>query len=315
MRLDRFDLNLLVALDALLDERNVTRAADRLRLGQSATSAALARLREFFEDELLTQVGRQFELTPLAQALVEPVKDTLVRARAAISTRPDFDPSTISRTFRICASDYATYVLVSRVAIALAQRATGFQLEIAHLPKHVEQVFGLGDIDLLILPEQYASRIAHPQTHLLSDDHVCMMCRERPLRRGKLSEDDYFAADHVNVRLGEAGTFSFEELFFPRAGRPRKIACTVDSYCLLPRMLCGTDRIATLHRLLAQDLALHYPVKFVGFPFEIPRLNESMIWPSFRDQDPSHKFLRQVFAECAAQIASEGRSRARASRK
>ena len=303
MRLDRFDLNLLIALDALLDERNVTRAADRLRLGQSAASAALGRLREFFEDELLTPVGRQFELTPLAQALVEPVKDTLIRARAAISTKPSFDPSKVSRTFRICASDYATYVLVSRVAIALAQRAAGFQLEISHLPKHVEQVFPLGDIDLMILPEQYASRISHPQMHLLSDDHVCMMDRARKLKRGKLTEDDYFAARHVNVRLGEAGTVSFEELFFPRVGRQRQVACTVDSYCLLPRMLCGTDRIATTHRLLAQDLARHYPVKYVDFPFEIPKLNESMIWPSFRDQDPSHKFLRTVFEDCAQQMA------------
>ncbi|MGJ4932055.1 LysR family transcriptional regulator [Bradyrhizobium sp. HKCCYLS2038] len=303
MRLDRFDLNLLVALDALLDERNVTRASDRLRLGQSATSAALARLRDFFADELLTPVGRQFELTPLAQALVEPVKDTLIRARTAISTKAEFDPAKVSRTFRICASDYATYVLVSRVAIALAHRAAGFQLEISHLPRHLEQVFQLGDIDLMILPELYASRIPHPQTHLLSDDHVCMMDQARKLKRGRLTEDDYFAASHINVRLGEPGSYSFEELFFPRMGRQRKVACTVDTFCVLPTMLCGTDRIATVHRLLAQQLARHYPVKYVDFPFEIPRLNESMIWPSFRDQDPSHRFLRQVFAECAGQMA------------
>ncbi|WP_315778574.1 MULTISPECIES: LysR family transcriptional regulator [unclassified Bradyrhizobium] len=305
MRLDRFDLNLLVALDVLLDERNVTRAADRLRLGQSATSAALARLREFFADELLTPVGRQFELTPLAQALVEPVKDTLIRARAAISTKPDFDPAKVNRTFRICASDYVTYVLVSRVAIELARRAAGFQLEISHLPKHVEQVFQLGDIDLMILPELYASRIPHPQMHLLSDDHVCLMDQARKLRRGRLTEDDYFAAGHVSVRLGEPGTHSFEELFFPRAGRQRNVASTVDSFCVLPKMLCGTDRIATVHRLLAQDLARHYAVKYVDFPFEIPKLKESMIWPSFRDQDPSHRFLRGVFEECARQIAAD----------
>jgi LysR family transcriptional regulator, nod-box dependent transcriptional activator len=303
MRLEKFDLNLLVALDALLDERSVTRAADRLRLGQSATSAALGRLRDFFGDELLTPVGRQFELTPLAQALVDPVKETLIRARAAINVKPEFDASKVNRKFRICASDYATYVLVSRVAGELAQRAPGFQLDISHLPKRVEQVFELGDIDLLILPELYASRFAHPQQHLLSDDHVCMMCKKRPLRGDKISKSEYFSGNHVNVRVGEEGTLPFEEWFFPRVGPQRKVACTVDFFCLLPKMLCGTDRIATVHRLLAQDLSRHYAVKFVEFPFDIPRLNESMIWPAFRDQDLSHKFLRDIFETCARQIA------------
>ncbi|MGY8631988.1 LysR family transcriptional regulator [Bradyrhizobium sp. 14AA] len=302
MRLDKFDLNLLVALDALLDEKSVTRAADRLRLGQSATSAALGRLRDFFNDELLTPVGRQFELTPLAQALLEPVKETLVRARTAINIKPDFDPAKVSRKFRICASDYVTYVLVSRVSNELARRAPGYHLEICHLPKQVQQLFELGDIDLLILPELYASQIPHPQKHLLSDDHVCLMCTQRPLSGDAISSEDYFASDHVSVRVGEEGSLSFEEWFFPRIGPKRRVACTVDFFCLLPKMLCQTNRIATVHRLLAQDLSRYYPLKFVEFPFHIPKLNETMLWPAFRDQDLSHRFLRDVFDACAREI-------------
>lgn len=307
MRLDRFDLNLLVTLDALLDERSVTRAGDRLSLGQAATSAALRRLRDFFEDELLVPVGRRFELTPLAQALVEPVKDTLGRARSTINIKPNYDVSKLKRKFRVCASDYTTYVLVSLVVRELARRAPGFQLEILRPPKLVEQVFELGDIDLLILPQLYASRIRHPQKHLLSDEHICLICKEHPLAGRALSSKDYFAYSHVNVRVGEEGSVSFEEWFFPKVGPQRKVACTVDFFSLLPLMLIGTDRIATMYRMLGQELARHYPVECVKFPLKIPDLNEWMVWPSFRDQDPSHKFLRDVFDACAVRVMNDAK--------
>ncbi len=103
MRLDRFDLNLLVVLDALLEERNVTRASKRLHIGQSAASAALARLREYFGDELMVPVGRGLMPTPLAQSLAEPVRDTLLRARATIARKPAFDPASAERRFMVCA--------------------------------------------------------------------------------------------------------------------------------------------------------------------------------------------------------------------
>jgi LysR family nod box-dependent transcriptional activator len=305
VRLDQFDLNLLVALDALLEEKSVSRAAERLFLGQSATSAALRRLRDFFADELLMPVGRRFELTPLARALVEPVRETLTRARSAINIKPDFDVSKVSRRFRICASDYLTYVLIPRVIGEIAERAPGFELDIFHPPKEVEHVFEAGDIDLLIMPQPYASRFAHPQQHLLSDDHVCMVCDRHPLAGKTMTQDSYFKYAHINVRLGKEGSPSFEEWFFPRGGPQRKVACTVDFFCLLPQVLQGTDRIATVHKMLAQDLAEHYPVALMDFPFEIPRLDESMIWPAFRDQDPSHKFLRDILANCARRIASK----------
>ena len=122
MRLDRFDLNLLVVLDALLEERNVTKASERLHIGQSAASGALGRLRDYFGDELLVPVGRKLTLTPLAQSLVEPVRDTLLRARATIARKPGFDPATAERRFSICASDYVTTVLLAAVVCRLAIR-------------------------------------------------------------------------------------------------------------------------------------------------------------------------------------------------
>src|SRR4029453_9101282 len=99
MRLGHFDLNLFIALDALLETKSVTKASERLHLGASATSSALGRLREMFGDELLVQVGRRLELTPLAESLREPVRDILLRSQAALSIKTGFDPASEERCF------------------------------------------------------------------------------------------------------------------------------------------------------------------------------------------------------------------------
>src|SRR5262245_4933192 len=112
MRFNRLDLNLLVALDALLAEQNITRAAERLHLSQSAVSGALARLREHFQDELLVQVGRRMTRTPLAESLAQPVREILAQVQATVERRPGFDPSTSDRQFSIMVSDYVTTVLM-----------------------------------------------------------------------------------------------------------------------------------------------------------------------------------------------------------
>src|SRR5436190_22631315 len=113
MDLREFDLNLLVALDALLTERNVTRAGKRLRVGQSAMSGTLARLRRLFHDQLLVSVGRRMTLTPLAQELVDPVREILLLVRGAIATKSHFDAATSTHHFSIALSDYATTILMA----------------------------------------------------------------------------------------------------------------------------------------------------------------------------------------------------------
>ena len=125
MRFNRLDLNLLVALDALLVERSITKAAERLNLSPSATSNALSRLREYFDDELLVQVGRRMEPTPRAQGLQDAVRDVLVRVDSAIAIQPNFDPATSDRVFRIFVSDYTQMVLLPHVlTLADAARCT-----------------------------------------------------------------------------------------------------------------------------------------------------------------------------------------------
>src|SRR5580698_11137414 len=129
VRYHKLDLNLLTALKALLAEKNVTRAGEAVHVTQSAMSGILSRLRDYFGDPLIVQVGRKMELTSLAESLVEPVNDVLLRIDATIATRPEFNPLTTRRHFSVVASDYSIHVLLLDVLRRVHHDAPGMSLE------------------------------------------------------------------------------------------------------------------------------------------------------------------------------------------
>src|SRR5271170_7047548 len=128
MRYHKLDLNLLTALKALLAEKNVTRAGEVVHVTQSAMSGILSRLREYFGDPLIVQVGRKMELTPLAESLVDPINDVLLRIDATIATRPEFNPLTTNRRFSVVASDYSINVLLLEVLRRVHREAPGLSV-------------------------------------------------------------------------------------------------------------------------------------------------------------------------------------------
>ncbi|MES2943281.1 MAG: LysR family transcriptional regulator [Pseudomonadota bacterium] len=299
MRLDRFDLNLLIVLDALLEERNVTKAALRLHIGQSAASGCLARLREYFGDELLVLVGRQLVPTPLAESLVEPVRDALMMARAAIARKPGFDPATVERRFLVSASDYVTTVLMAEVVRRVAELAPGIVIDIRNPQPDVFDIFERGNIDLLVMPEQYMSRFTTTKTKLFEDSQVCVVWTGNPLVGETLSFDEYMQLGHVTINLGDERSLAFEEWFLPSYGKQRRIEVSVDNFSVLPLVVVGTRRIATLHRKQAEFVARLFPLRLIATPFEMPPVVELMSWPRHLENDPTHQWLRQLISDCA----------------
>ncbi len=300
MRLDRFDLNLLVVLDVLLEERNVTRASERLHIGQSACSGALARLREYFEDELLVPVGRKLMLTPLAESLLDPVRDTLLRARATIARKPQFDPATAERRFLVCASDYVTTVMLASALREVAELAPGVVVDIRSHSPEVFEAFDRGTIDLMVMPEQYVERFEHPRQPWFQDEQACLVWSANPLVGDEISFDQYMQMGHVAVRFGDERSLTFEEWFLPRYGKQRRIEASVDNFSTLPLLVIGTHRIATLHRRLAEHVARHMPVRLLKPPFDMPALSEVMCWPKYLDHDPAHLWFRETLLKAAA---------------
>jgi LysR family transcriptional regulator, nod-box dependent transcriptional activator len=302
MRLNRFDLNLLLVLDVLLEERNVTRASQRLHISQSGASAALNRLREYFGDDLLVPVARQLMLTPLAQSLVAPVREALLQVRAAIARQPGFDPATAQRRFVVCASDYVTTVLLAHAVQKIALQAPHLSLDIQSPPKDVFQTFDRGTIDLLVMPQQYVEGLPHPQTPLFGDGHVCLVWSGHATIADSLTLEQYMDQGHVAVRFGDERSVSFEEWFLPRYGPQRRVECSVDNFSTLPLLVLGTQRVVTLHRRLARHFARALPLRMLELPFEMPALIETMAWPRHLENDPAHQWFRQQVRACAQEL-------------
>ena len=294
MRLDRFDLNLLVALDALLQERNVTKASKRIHIGQSAASAALARLREYFQDELLVPVGRQLMLTPLAESLIVPVHETLQQAKATLARRPHFDASTATRRFTIYASDYVTTVALAKAVQQIAMLAPHIVLDIRTPGKDIFEQFDRGDIDLLILPKPYMSRLKHMYQAWFKDEQVCMVWQGNTEIGNSLSKEQYAATSHVVIHFSDERTLMFNEWFLPPFASQRRVEATVDNFSTLPLLIIGTQRIVTMHRRHAEHFAQYLPLRIVQIQFEMPSIVEMLCWPLHLEHDPAHRWLRGV---------------------
>lgn len=301
MRFNRLDLNLLVALDALLSELSITRAAERLNLSPSATSNALSRLREYFDDELLVQVGRRMEATPRAQGLQEAVRDVLLRVDSTIAMQPEFDPTRSDRVFRIFVSDYTQLVFVPHVlALAHQARCTArfeFLPQVSHPQRNLER----GEADLLIIPRGFLSP-DHPQETLYSEDFVCVVWRDGALARGELTFERYLAAGHVVMQPPGGAGRSFEDWFVKRYGVTRRVAVTSYGFSTLPAMVVGTDLIATVHARLARYLQPSMDVVLRPPPLPLTAMEQGVQWHKYRTQDPGLQWLRGLLKQAVVRM-------------
>jgi LysR family nod box-dependent transcriptional activator len=296
MHLDGLDLNLLVVLDALFAEKSVTRTGERIHLSQSATSAALLRLREYFKDDLLVPVGRRMVLTPLAEELAQPLRDLLQQAEVVIRRTPVFSPESSERRFRIVMSDYIAIVIMARALPDIQQQAPGLKLQILPLRTGaLEQ----GDVDLVISPKQILAK-DHPTELLFEDEFVCIACAKNQLIKQSLSVSDYLRFSHVVVRFGEQQDVpSLEDTFMGMLGQGRRIEVVATGFTLLPQLIVGTTRIATIQRRLAEFYARQMPLKIVNLPKQLPKLQETMQWHAFRNSDPGLVWLRHTLKSAA----------------
>lgn len=188
-KLANLDLNMLVSLDALLQERSVSRAAARLGLSQPSLSASLARLRRHFRDDLLARVGNRYELTPLAEQLAELTTSALAAVARVFASDPDFDPATAEREFTVLVSDYAISVLGPGLA-ALLPQAPNVRLRLHQIPTPAVNATGqaLRDVDAMVFPHGYLSDL--PSQQLFTDRWVCIVAAGHPDIGEKLTMTD-----------------------------------------------------------------------------------------------------------------------------
>lgn len=293
MRFQRLDLNLLVALDALLTEQSVSLAADRLCLSQSATSSALGRLREYFDDDLLVLKGRQMVLTTRAEELIEPTRAVLEQIRTTIAVAPEFDPLTCDRTIRFMASDYTTEVLLAPALQKFATTAPQMRFEIQHMSTSPVEALERGFVDLLVTVD-FATSSDHPSELMFQDDYVVVGDRDNPAMAQEMTSELYLSLPHVTVRFGQQRIPAFDDWYMRRKKQQRHIGVVTASFVTMPTLIVGTNRIGTMHRRLAEKLGQRYPLAFAEVPFEIPPVRELAQWDIANNNDAA---LRWVVGE------------------
>lgn len=290
MRFQRLDLNLLVALDALLTERSVSLAAERVCLSQSAMSSALGRLREYFGDELLVLKGRQMVLTARADELIEPVRAVLEQIRTTIAAPQVFDPATSDRVIRIMASDYVTDVVLAESLNEMQRDAPHMRFEIQPMSEHIVETLERGFVDLLITID-HAISADHPSQLLFEDDYVVVGWDENPAMAQTLTREAYFALEHVVAGFGRGKVSAFDDWFMRRQKTARKIKVLVPSFLSMSAFIVGSQRIATVHRRMARRLTQYLPLSIREVPFEIPSIRETIQWHVSNDNDPALRWV------------------------
>ena len=299
MNLASLDLNLLVSLDALLQERSVTRAAARMGLSQPALSASLARLRRHFGDELLTRVGNDYRLTPMAVQLRDLVRAALTGVERVFTAQPEFDPASSTREFSLLISDYGVGVLGDRIAALLAEEAPHTRLRLsANTPASVDRADQvLLSTDLLILPHGFVSDLSHRD--LYRDEWVCVVSADNP------EVGDELTVEHLET-LPWVVSFHGPTAATPAARQLRMrgieplVQVVTENFLTVPGLVAGSRRIALLQRRLVGLLPLDIGLRALPPPIEVGQLIEAMWWHPAFDDDPEHAYLRDLVVRATA---------------
>jgi len=305
MNLGGLDLNLLVALDALLRERSVTRAAQRVGLSQPGMSNALARLRRLFGDPLLVRQGAALVPTPRAEALAGPVHEALELIRVAIEAPGEFDPARDRRRFRLSCSDYSVLMLVGPLVRELAVTAPGLTVEVLPRLADAGRALDHGEVDLVIEPAEIMGRADLPSVRLWDDHWMCCVWEGNTRVGDELSLELYTQLGHLIYSMGSAGQpVAIPDLHLERLGVARRIEVSVESFLLAPFLLQDTDLVTLVPARAEAFLRRAGAIRLLEPPVEFPVLVERLWWHPRATADPGHAWLRERIAEVSTLVAA-----------
>jgi DNA-binding transcriptional LysR family regulator len=291
------DLNLLVALDALLAERSVSRAAVRLHLSQPATSALLARLRELFGDPLLLRSARGMLPTPRALELLGPIKQVLDEIDGIIQPRTAFDPGRAEHTFTLSASDYVEYALLPTLVDYLERQAPRVRLAVRPLDlQTVARQMEIGEVDLCITGLLNAPAGLHERP-LYTERVVSVVRRRHPGVGAHLTLDTFCSLEHILVSVRGSSFSARIDESLAALGRKRHIRLAVPHFLLVPEIVARSDMISALPERLALGYA--NKLRILEPPFKMESFTVGQIWHERNQREPAQVWLRDVMLKLA----------------
>jgi DNA-binding transcriptional LysR family regulator len=294
----RLDLNLLVTLEALLVEQNVTRAAARLHLSQPAVSAQLARLRVLFDDPLLVPAQRGMTPTAKGLELLAPLRQSLDQVRTTVAEKANFDPARAELTLTIACTDYLQAVAVQPLCLALRQRAPGVRVAMCHLElQTLDAQMARGDVDLALMTPAAAPPSLRTR-HLFDEDYVLIGRQGHPRLRKGLNAQAYAQLEHVVVSLRGGDFATPVDDALAALGLRRRVAVSAASFLLVPQLVAASDLVALVPRRLAAGSA--QSLRTVAPPFAVPGFAVGMVWHERNHGHVGQRWLRETLhALCA----------------
>ena len=294
------DLNLLVTLEALLAEQNVTKAANRLHLSQPAVSAQLSRLRDLFDDPLLIPAQRGMTPTAKALELLDPLRHALDQVRAALAEHRHFDPGNAKLTLAIACTDYLQAVVARPLAVALRKEAPGVRIALRHLdPLQLEAQMVRGDVDLaLMTPEHGPGSL---RARRLFDERYVLIGRKRHpgLRRG-LTAEEFARLDHVIVSLRGGDFTTPVDDGLAALGYQRNVALSTASFLIVPEIVSHSNFVALVPERLVRDR--RDELKIVECPFPVPGFTVSMLWHERNHGHSGQRWVRETVMEVTGSL-------------
>lgn len=311
--LHRIDLNLLVALDALARERNVTKAAARAGVSQSAMSHTLRRLRELFDDPLLVRGRGGMVLTPRAEALAVPLRSGLVSLARTLAEPPAFEPEQASRTFRIVSPDLFDALVLPTLLRRLGREAPSVDLAVVPMSKRLSDSLETGEVDLAIYPVLLDPQPFELDTQvdaelqrrtLFRDSFRCFVRNDHPALAGrrKLTLTAYTRLNHVLVSPGGEGPGVVDRVLEAR-GLQRRIALRVPQFATALEVVAQSDLVLTAPSSLSR-CSTGSSLASRPAPVDIPEHAITMIWHPRFTEDPAHRWLRELMIDVTAKVPS-----------
>jgi LysR family transcriptional activator of mexEF-oprN operon len=286
--LRKADINLMVVFETLMQERNVTRAAEKLFLGQPTISSALNRLRALFNDPLFIRVGNRMEPTARANEIIHHLSPALDAMSVALSLTHDFDPASSDMTFRIGLSDDVEYSLMPELLEALREEAPHVVIVIKQANYwSISELLASGEITVGVCITKDLP--ANAKRKLLRK--VVPMVLRTDVSAAPLTLDEYCSRPHVVVSH-VADISSFADEWLEAVGRTRKAVLSIPQYTTLPALMAGSNMLCNLPDYLALALSQTGTLHAEPLPFVTPTLELSMAWLSVMDSDPAERWLR-----------------------
>lgn len=296
----KLDLNLLVTLETLLVEQNVTRAAERLHLSQPAVSAQLGRLRSLFDDPLLIPTQRGMTPTAKAAELLDPLRRALDQVRATLAEHRHFDPGQAKLTLAIACTDYLQLTVAQPLVLALRQQAPGVRIALRHLdPSRLEAQMANGEVDLALMTPEHGPGNLRTR-HLFDERYVLIGRQHHPGLRHALTVEQFTQLDHVVVSLLGGGFSTPVDDGLAALGYRRNVALSAASFLLVPEIVAHSDFVALVPERLVRDPCV--PLKIVECPFPVPGFAVSMLWHQRNHGHSGQRWVREMVMKLAATL-------------